>query len=110
MVDLVAAAIDLDRTFHPLTRRGRPFDQFCLVTVGPRSHVVGGVHRLVRGRSYLIDDQPLAATRSDVEQQVGKAQIGEERPFGGQSMQVIDVVAVERRVLAGQFGERGHHP
>ena len=70
------------------------------IAVGPRADVVGHVHRLVGGRTDLIDDEPPPVTGLDVEQQVGETEVGEEAPLGGESVQMIDVVAPECRVLA----------
>jgi hypothetical protein len=108
MVDVVGTTVEGDRSLDSLTAVGRLFDQLGFVAVGPGTDVVGDVHRLVGRGSHLIDDQPLAGCRAHVQQEIGEAEIGKERPLGGEPVQVVDVVAFERRVLAGQFGERGH--
>ena len=96
VVDLVAASVNLDRALDSLAEAEGLLDQFGLVAVGPGPDVVGDVHRLVGGGAHLVDDQPLAGVGSHVQQQVGEAEVGEERPLGSQPVQVVDVVAVER--------------
>ena len=90
----VDLALDLD------TGGRRLGDEARLDAVGPRSDVVGDVHRLVRGRADLVDDEPATLGGLDVQQQVGETEVGEEAPLGGQPVQVIDVVAPEGGVLA----------
>ena len=74
--------------------------------------MIGQVHRLVRRRADLIEDQPgplAVALTGCVQQEIGEAQIGEERPFGGQPEQVIDVVLGQIRVGACELGQRRGH-
>ena len=89
---------------------GGLLDERGLVAVGPRADVVGDVHRLIRGRAHLVDDQPFAGLGGARTAAGRRSKIGEERPLGGESVEVIDVVSVECGVLAGEFGEGGHHP
>ena len=93
-----AVGVDLALDLDPTRRRRRQDPR--LRRVGPRPHVVGRVHRLVRGRTDLVDHEPPLILGLDVEQQIGETEVGQKSPLGDEAVQVVDVVAAQCRVLA----------
>jgi hypothetical protein len=61
----------------------------------PCADVVSDIHGLVRGRTDLVNNNPLPIIRPDVKQEVGEAEISEKRPLGAKPLQMIDVVVIE---------------
>ena len=54
------------------------------------------------------DDDPLPVVVRHVEEQIGEGQVGQQAPLADQALEMIDLVAVEGRVLPGELAKRGH--
>lgn len=70
--------------------------------------IVVDIDGLTGGRADLGEDSPLAVGARCVEQQIGKAQVGEQTPFADEQLQMPNLLTIQRGVRPDQIAKRAH--